>query len=65
MTYYKASTFNGNIVTGYGETLCDARDDARSKAAELGSVIRKKIGHGEAVALYAEGKRAYTFRFPA
>ena len=65
MTYYKASTFNGNIVTGYGETLYDAWDDAHSKAAELGSVIRDRISHGEAIALYAEGKRALTFRLPA
>ena len=38
---------------------------ARSKAAELGSVIRDRISHGEAIALYAEGKRALTFRLPA
>jgi hypothetical protein len=65
MHFYKASTFNGNIVTGYGETLYDAWDDARSKAAALGSLIRDRIAHGEAVALHAEGKRVFTFRFPA
>ena len=64
MHYYKASTFNGNIVTGYGETLYDAWDDARNKAAELGSVVRDRVAHGEAVALHAEGKHVMTFRFP-
>jgi hypothetical protein len=48
MHFYKASTFNGNIVTGHGVTLYDAWDDARSKAAALGSVIRDRIAHGKA-----------------
>ena len=40
---YKAATFNGNIVIGKGETLEDAKADARKKAAEMGSCIRKRI----------------------
>lgn len=40
---YKAATFNGNVVTGKGETFDAAKADAVGKAAELGSVIRKRV----------------------
>jgi hypothetical protein len=40
---YKAATFNGNVVTGKGSTLTEARLDAERKAAALGSCIRKRL----------------------
>jgi hypothetical protein len=40
---YKAATFNGNVVTGKGANLAEAKADAQAKAAELGSCIRKRI----------------------
>jgi len=43
MTTYKAATFNGNVVTGTGATLAEAKADAQVKAAALGSCIRKRI----------------------
>jgi hypothetical protein len=40
---YKAATFNGNVVTGKGSTLTEAKLDAERKAAALGSCIRKRL----------------------
>lgn len=40
---YKAATFNGNVVVGYGVTLEAAKADAASKAMALGSCIRKRL----------------------
>jgi len=37
---YRAVTFNGNVVTGEGSTLADAKLDAERKAAALGSCVR-------------------------
>jgi hypothetical protein len=43
MKTYKAATFNGNIVIGKGETMQQAKADAQSEAAKMGSCIRKRI----------------------
>ena len=40
---YKAATFNGNTVVGTGSTEEDAIKDAKNKAKELGSTLRKRI----------------------
>ena len=40
---YKAATFNGNTVVGTGSTEEDAIKDAKNKAKELGSTLRKQI----------------------
>ena len=40
---YKAATFNGNTVVGTGSTEDDAIKDAKNKAKELGSTLRKQI----------------------
>ena len=66
MTYYeyKAATFNGNVVVGTGATLDAARKDATDAASALGSCIRKVISVRTCVATYAEGKKAYTWKFP-
>ena len=65
-TYYevKAATFNGNTVTAKGETIGSAFDAAQDKAASMGTLIRKIISKRECVENYAEGKRAFTWKFP-
>jgi len=65
MTTYehKAATFNGNVVIGKGETAEMAREDAINAAAALGSCIRKTISVHECHASYAEGKKAFTWKF--
>lgn len=40
---YKAATFNGNVVIGFGKTLAEAKADAAVKAAAMGSCIRKRV----------------------
>jgi len=40
---YKAATSNGNTVVGTGSTEEDAIKDAKNKAKELGSTLRKRI----------------------
>lgn len=37
----KAQTFNGNVVTGKGDTSKDAMADANFEANKLGSCTRK------------------------
>jgi hypothetical protein len=66
MTTYehKAATFNGNVVVGKGATPEQAYEEARKAAYALGSCIRKTISKHECVANYAEGKRAFTWKFP-
>ena len=61
---HKAATFNGNIVIGKGDTKEKALEAANSAAADIGSSIRKTISIHECIANYAEGKMAYTWRFP-
>ena len=39
----KAATFNGNVVVGKGKTFEQAKADAKVKAENLGSCIRKRI----------------------
>ena len=67
MTYfeYKAATFNGNVVVGIGATIDAARKDAIDAASALGSCIRKVISVRTCVAVYTEGKKAFTWKFPA
>lgn len=62
---YKAATFNGNIVVGKGSTIELAEQAAIDAASALGSCIRKTISVQECVASYAEGKKAFTWKFPA
>lgn len=66
MTYFecKAATFNGNVVVGKGNTMESAFEAAQAEAQAIGSLIRKITSKRECVEAYAEGKRAYTFRFP-
>ena len=67
MTTYehKAATFNGNIVTGKGDTPEQAYKQACNAAHNIGSCIRKTISVRECVASYAEGKKVFTWKFPA
>ena len=37
------STFNGNLVTGNGATYEEAKEDAKLKAAAMGTCIRKRV----------------------
>jgi len=40
---YRAATFNGNVVEGYGASISEAKADAAAKAAAIGSCIRKRV----------------------
>ena len=59
----KAATFNGNVVVGKGASVDAALEAAKEKAAAMGTLIRKVVGTFECVETFAEGKRAYTFKF--
>ena len=61
---YKAQTFNGNLVVGRGATLDSARRDATEAAEALGTCIRKVVSVRKCVATYAEGEKAFTWKFP-
>ena len=61
---YKAQTFNGNVVVGTGASLDAARKGASDAAEALGSCIRKVVSVRKCVATYAEGEKAFTWKFP-
>jgi hypothetical protein len=60
---YKAATFNGNTVVGTGSTEEDAIKDAKNKAKELGSTLRKRISMKKEGVDLDEGKMSQLHQY--
>jgi hypothetical protein len=60
---YKAATFNGNTVVGTGSTEEDAIKDAKNKAKELGSTLRKRISMKKEEVDLDEGKMSQLHQY--
>jgi hypothetical protein len=60
---YKAATFNGNTVVGTGSTEEDAIKDAKNKAKELGSTLRKRISMKKEGVELDEGKMSQLHQY--
>jgi hypothetical protein len=60
---YKAATFNGNTVVGTGSTEEDAIKDAKNKAKELGSTLRKRISMKKEDVDLDEGKMSQLHQY--
>ena len=44
MFKFKATTFNGLVITGKGATIEQAKQDAKEQAKKLGTALKKRIG---------------------